>query len=195
MSSQAVCSTVGNLGNYGSLVGLGLQGLASVAIGYQSYGSPYTTLQEVWKTLQVIRTYLENIPSERRQKIEAAARRRLCRPLKEIEDQFRDLWDTHADLSQEYEKSSYWNRHVSGELRALVFNLEKEVKSLLNDTRTTTRAHALPVDPPPPPPPLATPGNQGRKSTNIPPGPAGSGARPSLHNTDTNHEAIEMGAV
>jgi len=195
MSSQAVCSTVGNLGNYGSLVGLGLQGLASVAIGYQSYGSPYSTLQEVWKQLQVIKIYLENIPAERRQIIEAAAQRELCRSLEEIESQFQDLWDTHTELSQKYEKSTYWNRHVSGELRGLVSNLETEVQDLLNDTRTTTRAHALPVDPPPPPPPLATPGNQGRKSTNIPPGPAGSGARPSLHNTDTNHEAIEMGAV
>jgi len=189
MSSQAMCTTVGNLGNYGSLVAFGFQGLAGAAVGYQSYGSPYTTLQEVWKQLQVIKTYLENIPAERRQIIEAAAQRDLCRGLEEIETQFQDLWDAHTELSQIYEKSSYWKRHVSGELRGWVHNLEIEVKALLNDTRTTTRAHAL-VSPPPPP---ATPGDQGRQSTNTP--PAGSGARPSVHNTDTNHADIEMGPV
>jgi hypothetical protein len=137
------------------------------------------------------------------------------------------LWDTHTDLSQEYEKSSYWNRHVSGELRGLVSNLETEVQDLLNDTRVSVihplikpKSHPIArprLEPmlcqwshrPHLPPHLGT--REESQQTLAP--PAGSGARPSLHNTDTNHAgvwpyafakysglpdyltAIEMGAV
>lgn len=58
--------------------------------GYKTIGSPYTSLQETWETLKNIKTSLDAIPDERRQKIEAAAQRRFCRSIADIEKEFQE---------------------------------------------------------------------------------------------------------
>jgi len=58
--------------------------------GYQAVGSPNTTLEDTWKKLHNIKDYLEKITDEQRQKIEAAAKKRHCKSLADIEDQFQE---------------------------------------------------------------------------------------------------------
>jgi len=153
MSSAAcACNTLGNVSNAGGIVGLAIQGAVGLAIGYQTIGSPHTTLQETWERLRNIRTHLKAVTPERRQRIEAAAAMRLCRSLTDIENNFQEyvpfshlthlltyinpsssLWDAHTELSQKYEQSSYIQRHF-GKLRQVIKNLEVEVNVLLLDT-------------------------------------------------------------
>jgi len=118
--------------------------------GYNSFASPHTRLQGTWQQLLDIKTYLEVITPERREKIEAAAKNKRCRSLANLEDQFHDLWETHCDLMKQYDESSGIECHVSLQFRGSVSNLESEVKALLADTRATTRAHTLINLPPPP---------------------------------------------
>jgi hypothetical protein len=153
MSSAAcACNILGNVSNAGGIVGLAVQGAVGLAVGYQAIVSPHAALRETWETLGNIRTHLDAVTPERRQRIEAAAAMRLCRNLSHIEEHFQEyvpfihlthllayinpvssLWDAHAGLSQEYEQSSYIQRHF-GQLRQLIKNLEVEVKVLLMDT-------------------------------------------------------------
>jgi hypothetical protein len=151
-SAAAACNVLGDVSNAGSMVGLAIQGAVGLAVGYKAIGSPHTTLQDTWESLRIIRTHLKAVTPERRQRIEAAAAMRLCRSLTDIDNQFQEyvpfihlthlsayinpvssLWDAHAELSQEYEQSSYIQRHF-GQLRRLIKNLEGEVKGLLMDT-------------------------------------------------------------
>ncbi|KAI0000225.1 hypothetical protein BJV74DRAFT_882874 [Russula compacta] len=184
MTSAAIAwNTVGNIANMGSIGGLVIQGATGIVAGYQMIGSPYTSLRETWRTLKDIKISLEAIPDGRRQKIEAAAQRRLCRSLTDIEKVFQDLWDVHSELSQQYEESSHIKRHFPGELRSLINTLHADVKALLHDTRTTTTAHAFIMSLVPPPPPVQ---NQRSNSTNVP--TAGPGADLSFH--ETSYEGV-----
>lgn len=168
-------------------MGLAIQGVVGAAVGYQVIGSPHTTLQETWERLRNIRTHLKAITPERRQRIEAAAAMRLCRSLTDIQKQFQDLWDAHDELSQKYEQSSYIQRHF-GQLRQLIRNLDVEVKVLLMDTWTTTRAQAQVTQVAGFPP---TGSGNLRNSTDIT--PTGRFTRPSDPIVD--HEPVEMTPV
>jgi len=149
--SFATCNTLGNISNAAGLAGVIFQGALGAAVAYQKKGSPYTILQETWNMLRDIQTHLSAITTERRDKIEAAAKNSQCRSLADIEGEFRDLWDAHTTLRQEYEQSSIIERHFPGDLRTMIKNLKVEVKTLLNDTWTTTRAAQAFTFPPPPP--------------------------------------------
>jgi hypothetical protein len=181
---SSVCNTLGNISNAGSLVGLAVQGAVGLAVGYQTIGSPHTTLQETWETLRNIKTHLDAVNPKRRQKIEAAASKRQCRSLEDIEHEYYDRLDAHSELSLKYDQSSYIQRHLFGELRSMINNLEVEVKALLNDTRATTRAQSI-IRPTPLPP-----GDQG-DSMDI----TLAGRPTSPSNPDVNHEVIEMTPV
>ena len=58
--------------------------------GYNSLVSPHSRLQGTWQQLLDIKTYLEVITPERREKIEAAAKDRRCKSLADLEDQFHE---------------------------------------------------------------------------------------------------------
>src|SRR5260221_8388664 len=58
--------------------------------GYKTIGSPHTTLQDTWEKLHNIKDYLATVTDERRQKIEAAAQKRHCKSLADIEVQFQE---------------------------------------------------------------------------------------------------------
>jgi hypothetical protein len=90
MSSACACDILSDVSNAGSLVGLAIQGVVGLAVGYQAIGSPHTALQETWEKLGNIRTHLDAVTPERRQRIEAAAAMRLCRSLTDIEGHFRE---------------------------------------------------------------------------------------------------------
>jgi len=135
-------NALGNVSNTASLVQFAVQtGIGIVA--YRNIGSPHKTLKGSWETLRNIQTHLRVVTPSRRQAIEAAAAMNKCRTLKDIEGEFQNLWDMHSDLSQKYEESSYIQRHLSGELRSLINRLDVDVKTLLYDTRTTTRAQPI----------------------------------------------------
>lgn len=69
-------------------MGLALQGVVGVAVVYKNTGSPHTTLKEAWETLLNIKARLDAVTPQRRQRIEAAAVRRQCRGLADIEAEF-----------------------------------------------------------------------------------------------------------
>jgi len=186
-TTVSACNTFGNVSNAGSVAALAIQAAVGLAVGYRKGFSPHSTLQETWQKLGNIQTHLNAVTPERRRRIEAAAAIGLCRTLTDIGDHFQDLWDSHTELSQEYEQSPYIQRHF-GQLRQLISNLEIEVRVLLNDTWTTTRFGARAVGPTLPPPPQ----NQSNsESTDIT--LADQGTTPP--NPDANRESIEMAVV
>ena len=71
-------------------MGLAIQGVVGLAVGYQTVASPHTTLQETWQTLLNIKTHLEAVNPKRRQRIEAAAQMSQCRSLEDIENEFEE---------------------------------------------------------------------------------------------------------
>jgi hypothetical protein len=91
MASNA-WNTVGNIANVSGITGNVASGIVCIAAGYKAaaWGSPQNTLQNSWTKLQEIKDKLGAIPAERRQRIEAAATRGLCRSLKSIEAQFQE---------------------------------------------------------------------------------------------------------
>jgi hypothetical protein len=89
-AASCACETFGTLTNGGNLVEYAIQGAIGLALGYQTIGSPQTTLQETWKTLIDIRTHLKAVTPERRQKIEAAAAMKQCRSLLDIEKELQE---------------------------------------------------------------------------------------------------------
>jgi len=142
---------LGNLSNTATVVEFAAHGAVAV-LAYRNFASPHKTLSEACKILLNIKTHLDGVTPTRRHEIEAAAARNKCRGLEDIEGEFQNLWDIHSDLSQKYEESSYIQRHLSGELRSLINRLDFDVKILMNDTRTTTRAQPIQVIPSIPPP-------------------------------------------
>jgi hypothetical protein len=93
--ASAACNMLSNVSNGSSLAVLAVQGVAGLAFGYQSIYSPHTTLQETWDTLISIKTHLETINPKRRQIIEAAAAKRKCRRIEDIEDEFHEYVPMH----------------------------------------------------------------------------------------------------
>jgi len=176
-------NALGDVSAASSIATLAVQGVvaAAVHVGYRSVGSPHSSLRETWDTLLSIKTRLEAVSTEQRKKIEAAAVMKKCRSLTDIEDEFQNLWDLHAEISLKYEQSSYIQRHLSGPLRTMINTLEADVKALLVDTWTTARAQAVLPSPPPPLP----------DSTDII--PASQATSPS--SPVANRESIEMNAV
>jgi len=55
---------------------------------------------------------IRNISPERRQKIQAAAERGLCRYLRDVELELQRLYDDYYDLCYLYEKFSFFERHI-----------------------------------------------------------------------------------
>jgi hypothetical protein len=86
--SSTVSNVIANVSNVGGIMGLALQGVVGVAVVYKNTGSPHTTLKEAWETLLNIKARLDAVTPQRRQRIEAAAVRRQCRGLADIEAEF-----------------------------------------------------------------------------------------------------------
>jgi hypothetical protein len=89
-SAASACTAFADVSNAGGIVGLAIQGAVGLAVGYQTLGSPHTTLEETWEKLRNIRTHLKSVTDERRQRIEAAAAMRLCRSLTNIEEHLQE---------------------------------------------------------------------------------------------------------
>jgi hypothetical protein len=79
---------IGEVSNTAGLVVLGLQGAFGLAVGYKNIGSPHNTLKETLEALRNIKTRLDAVTPDQRQKIEAAAAMRKCRSLTDIDSEF-----------------------------------------------------------------------------------------------------------
>lgn len=143
-----------DVANTASLVEFAVQGAYGLGWSYKTVGSPNTTLKGTWETLCNIKTYLDaftRISYERRQAIDAAAAKKKCKSLSDIENEFQkyapsmhrltfvlinplsSLWATQAECCLKYEQSSYYQRHL-GSVRTMINNLEADVKALQVDT-------------------------------------------------------------
>lgn len=84
--ASAFFNEIANGGNVASAI----QGVVGLAEKYRSNGSPYSTLRDAWNTLLDIKTHLEAVTPERREKIEAAAAMGQCKTLTDIVDEFQE---------------------------------------------------------------------------------------------------------
>ena len=87
---EAICTPIKVVASGGQIVAALFSTAVALRTGYQAIGSPYTTLEDTWKKLHAIKDYLEAIPDGQRQRIEAAAQKRRCKSVADIEDQFRE---------------------------------------------------------------------------------------------------------
>jgi len=141
-----ILHVIGNVSDIAGVATVVYGGAQSVAAGYKAFYSPYTSLQESEKKLDKIRRRLEGLSEARRNEIEIeiAARSQSLngeapKGIDTLELDLEILSDALCRLTKHYQEAGYMERHLPHSmLRAHVGRLNTKVKTLLDDTMTTT---------------------------------------------------------
>jgi len=131
---------VGVIASTAGVTSIGIGAAKGIQASYQTYASPYTSLTDGERRLEMVRSELQRLSPKRREEIEIATRRGdNVSSLEALERQLEDLTDMHRRLSKGIDKTTFTERHSPfSEFRHHLSRFEEHVKALLNDTLKTT---------------------------------------------------------
>jgi len=98
------------------------------------------------KELQDIKTRINELSPDRRERLRIAAERKQCTSLEALECELQSLLDVRCELAQRAEQSGFWERNIPGkfrlsQLRTDICELQDAILELRSDTNSTTTFH------------------------------------------------------